>query len=88
MIGTEDQRGVDRVVETLRELKPDRVLQTNVEFYTALLLHGLSLSPDLFTTIFACGRVAGWTAHVAEQRADGRLIRPRVAYVGAEDRTL
>lgn len=76
------------VLETLRELKPDRVLQTNVEFYTALLLHGLSLSPDLFTAVFACGRVAGWTAHVAEQRADGRLIRPRVAYCGAENRTL
>lgn len=76
------------VLETLRELKPDRVLQTNVEFYTALLLHGLGLSPELFTPIFACGRVAGWTAHVAEQRAEGRLIRPRVAYGGAEGRSL
>ena len=76
------------VLETLRELKPDRVLQTNVEFYTALLLHGLALPPDLFTAIFACGRVAGWLAHVAEQREDGRLIRPRAAYCGADDRTL
>ncbi|MEZ4427184.1 MAG: citrate synthase [Nannocystaceae bacterium] len=76
------------VLETLAELKPGRPLATNVEFYTALLLHGLGLPPELFTAVFAMGRVAGWTAHIAEQVAEGRLIRPRAAYVGAEGRVL
>lgn len=76
------------VLETLRALKPDRPIATNVEFFTALLLHGLGLPTHLFTPVFAVGRVAGWTAHFAEQRANGRLIRPSVAYVGAQDRRL
>jgi len=70
----------------LAEHKPDRAIRTNVEFYTALLLHGLGLSPDQFTPVFAVGRSAGWTAHVLEQRREGRLIRPQSAYVGAEGR--
>jgi citrate synthase len=57
-------------------------LQTNVEFYTALLLHGLGLETAFFTPTFAIGRVAGWTAHCFEQRALGRLIRPQSLYVG------
>ena len=76
------------VLQTLRELKPNRPIATNVEFYTALLLHGLGLPTHLFTPVFAVGRVAGWTAHVAEQRAHGRLIRPSVTYVGAQGRSL
>jgi citrate synthase len=76
------------VLETLRRLKPERELATNVEFYTALLLHGLGLPPELFTPVFALGRVAGWIAHVAEQSAHGRLIRPDALYVGATGRTL
>jgi len=76
-----------RAVETtalrlLAEHKPDRRLNTNVEFYTALLLHGLGLPNDLFTPIFAVGRVLGWTAHCLEQLREGRLIRPESAYVG------
>jgi citrate synthase len=74
-------------VELLAEYKPGRTLQTNVEFYTALLLHGLGLSTELFTPTFAVGRVAGWTAHCMEQRALDRLIRPQSAYVGARDRS-
>lgn len=66
----------------LEEYKPGRRLQTNVEFYTALLLHGLGLDTALFTPTFAVGRVAGWTAHCFEQRAKGRLIRPQSVYVG------
>src|SRR4029079_1392770 len=58
----------------LHERKPDRRLDTNVEFYTALLLHGLDLPPDLFTPTFAVGRVVGWSAHGLEQLRDGRLI--------------
>jgi citrate synthase len=70
----------------LAEYKPGRNLQTNVEFYTALLLHGLKLPTELFTPTFAMGRVAGWTAHCFEQRALDRLIRPQSEYVGAEGR--
>jgi len=66
----------------LRELKPDRRLDTNVEFYTALLLHGLGLPSELFTATFAVGRVAGWAAHCLEQLRDGRLIRPQSTYIG------
>ncbi|HET8797456.1 MAG TPA: citrate/2-methylcitrate synthase, partial [Thermoanaerobaculia bacterium] len=61
---------------------PGRRLQMNVEFYTALLLHGLGLEVPLFTPVFAIGRVAGWTAHCFEQRAAGRLIRPDSVYIG------
>jgi citrate synthase len=76
-----------RAVETtalrlLRERKPDRRLDTNVEFYTALLLHGLGLPIDLFTPTFAVGRVLGWAAHCLEQLRDGRLVRPQSEYVG------
>jgi citrate synthase len=70
----------------LAEHKPGRNLQTNVEFYTALLLHGLRLPTELFTPTFAAGRVAGWTAHCFEQRQLDRLIRPQSEYVGGEDR--
>jgi citrate synthase len=70
----------------LREHKPDRRLDTNVEFYTALLLHGLELRTELFTPTFAVGRVAGWTAHGLEQLAAGRLIRPQSEYVGERGR--
>jgi citrate synthase len=66
----------------LAEYKPGRNLQTNVEFYTALLLHGLGLHTSLFTPTFAASRVAGWTAHCFEQQALDRIIRPQSAYVG------
>ena len=66
----------------LREHKPDRRLDTNVEFYTALVLHGIGLPTQLFTPTFAVGRVSGWCAHCLEQLRDGRLIRPQSAYVG------
>jgi citrate synthase len=69
----------------LRERKPERRLDTNVEFYTALLLHGLGLPPELFTPTFAVGRVLGWSAHCLEQLRDGRLIRPQSAYIGPTD---
>jgi citrate synthase len=68
----------------LEEHKPGRKLQTNVEFYTALLLHGLGLEVPIFTPTFAISRVAGWTAHCFEQRKVGRLIRPQSVYVGAQ----
>ena len=79
--------GVEQTaLRLLEEHRPGRNLQTNVEFYTALLLHGLGLPTQLFTPTFAAGRVAGWTAHCFEQRALDRLIRPQSVYVGSKDR--
>jgi citrate synthase len=66
----------------LRERKPDRRLETNVEFYTALLLDALGFPREAFTAVFAMGRVAGWIAHAREQATSGRLIRPKSRYVG------
>jgi citrate synthase len=70
----------------LEEYKPGRRLQTNVEFYTALLLHGLGLEVPLFTPTFAISRVSGWIAHAFEQRASNRIIRPQSQYVGPRGR--
>jgi citrate synthase len=66
----------------LRVKKPDRPLDTNVEFYTALLLEALGFPREAFTCVFAMGRVGGWIAHAREQALDGRLIRPMSVYVG------
>ena len=66
----------------LRERKPGRSLQTNVELYTALLLEALAFAPGAFTCVFAMGRAAGWIAHAREQLAGGRLVRPQSRYVG------
>jgi citrate synthase len=66
----------------LAERKPDRRLDTNVEFYTALLLEAVGVPRDAFTATFAMGRVAGWSAHVLEQMSDNRIIRPDSHYVG------
>lgn len=73
-------------IRLLEAHKPGRNLQTNVEFYTALLLHGLGLGTDLFTPTFAIGRVVGWIAHCFEQQAEGRIIRPLARYVGERAR--
>ncbi len=83
--------GLVRHVETtalrlLEEYKPGRRLQTNVEFYTALVLHSIGLEAELFTPTFAMSRAAGWTAHYFEQQSTGRLIRPQSIYTGPHDR--
>jgi citrate synthase len=70
----------------LEEHKPGRRLQTNVEFYTALLLHGLGLDVALFTPTFAISRVSGWIAHAKEQQRANRIIRPQSEYVGVRAR--
>src|SRR5579859_1641114 len=76
-------RGVERAAEgVLRRKHPDRPLHANVEFYTAVLLDAVGLPRTLFSPTFAVGRIVGWMAHVAEQRANGRLIRPASRYVG------
>ena len=67
-------------IRLLEEYKPGRRLQTNVEFYTALLLHGLGLDVSLFTPTFAISRVSGWIAHALEQRSANRIIRPQSEY--------
>ncbi|WP_454849506.1 citrate synthase/methylcitrate synthase [Rhizobium binxianense] len=66
----------------LKERKPDRPLDVNVEFYTALLLEALGFPREAFTGVFAIGRTVGWIAHAREQALEGRLIRPRSVYVG------
>lgn len=79
-------RAVEKTaIKVLEELKPGRNLKTNVEFYTALVLQSIGLQPDQFVSMFACGRAAGWCAHVMEQHAQDRLIRPQSLYVGPKD---
>jgi citrate synthase len=68
--------------DALARTKPGRRLDTNVEFYTAILLGALKIPREAFTPIFAVGRAAGWIAHAIEQRRTGRLLRPSSAYVG------
>ena len=66
----------------LAEEKPDRKIYANVDFYTAPVLADLGIPGDEFTCLFACGRVAGWSAHILEQLHDNRLIRPQATYSG------
>ena len=69
-------------LDILKRRKPDRPLNTNVEFYTAVLLEALGFPHEAFTCVFASGRIAGWIAHAREQVLSGRLIRPSSHYVG------
>jgi citrate synthase len=66
----------------LKARKPDRVLATNVEFWSAVILDLAEVPADLFTPMFTCARVAGWSAHILEQKREARLIRPSAKYVG------
>jgi len=70
----------------LQARRPDRVLATNVEFWSALILDLAEVPPDLFTPLFTCARVAGWSAHILEQKREAKLIRPTAKYVGAGPR--
>jgi citrate synthase len=70
----------------LQARKPDRVLATNVEFWSAVVLDNANVPPELFTPLFTAARVAGWSAHILEQKREGRLIRPTAKYVGAPPR--
>jgi citrate synthase len=78
----------DVALRLLAERHPDRALKTNVEYYAAPVLMGVGLTPDLFPATFSLARHAGWTAHVLEQAANNRLIRPDVRYVGPAERDL
>jgi citrate synthase len=66
----------------LHARRPDRVLATNVEFWSAVVLDDAQVPPELFTPMFTCARTAGWSAHILEQKREGRLIRPSAKYVG------
>lgn len=70
------------VLQVLDELKPGRVLRTNVEFYAGVVMERCGIGRDMFTPTFAAGRVIGWTAHILEQAADPKIIRPSARYVG------
>ena len=69
-------------LDMLHKEKPGRPLETNVEFYTAVLLDALGFPSDSFTCVFVAGRMPGWIAHAREQELSGRLIRPQSRYVG------
>ncbi|HEU4546731.1 MAG TPA: citrate/2-methylcitrate synthase, partial [Microlunatus sp.] len=66
--------------------RPDRVLETNVEFWAAIVLDFAEVPPHMFTSMFTCARTAGWSAHILEQKRTGRLIRPSAKYVGPGER--
>jgi citrate synthase len=78
----------DVVLRVLAELKPGRVIKTNVEYYAAAVLQGVGLAPELFPATFALARHAGWTAHAIEQASANKLIRPDMRYTGPSDRNL
>ena len=78
----------DVALRVLAEKHPDRALKTNVEYYAAPVLMGVGLTPDLFPAAFGLSRTAGWTAHIIEQAAANRLIRPDAIYTGPGERDL
>ena len=69
-------------LKALQERHPERVLATNVEYYSAVVLDFAEIPPPLAPAMFACSRVAGWSAHILEQKRTGRLFRPSAKYVG------
>jgi citrate synthase len=73
--------------EIEKTVHDEKGLYPNVDFYAASVYGYLGIPTDLFTAVFACSRVSGWTAHVREQYADNRLIRPDHAYVGPDARS-
>jgi citrate synthase len=78
----------DTVLRVLAELKPDKAIKTNVEYYAAAVLQGVGLPPELFPATFALARHAGWTAHAIEQAGADKLIRPDMRYTGPPERSL
>jgi citrate synthase len=78
----------EAALKELAARRPDRVLATNVEFWSAVVLDYAEVTPELFTPMFTCARVAGWSAHILEQKREGRLIRPTAHYIGAAPRPL
>jgi citrate synthase len=75
-------------LKALQEKHPERVLATNVEYYSAIVLDVAEIPPPLAPAMFACSRVGGWSAHILEQKRTGRLFRPSAKYVGPAPRSL
>jgi citrate synthase len=75
-------------LKALQERHPERVLATNVEYYSAIVLDVAEIPPPLAPAMFACSRVAGWSAHILEQKRTGKLFRPSAVYVGPAERSL
>ena len=73
-------------LKELRERRPDRVLETNVEFWAAIVLDFAEVPANMFTSMFTCARTGGWSAHILEQKTTGRLIRPSAVYAGPAPR--
>jgi len=78
----------DAALEELRSRRPDRVLETNVEFWAAIVLDFAEVPAHMFTSMFTCARTAGWAAHILEQKRTGRLVRPSARYIGPNGRKL
>jgi citrate synthase len=72
----------------LRVRRPDRVLETNVEFWAAIVLDFAEVPAHMFTSMFTCARTAGWAAHILEQKRTGRLVRPSARYTGPASRPI
>jgi citrate synthase len=82
------ERLEEAALAELERRKPDRPLKTNVEYYSALVLDIAEVPPPVAPAMFACSRVAGWSAHILEQKRTGRLFRPSARYVGPGARSL
>jgi citrate synthase len=78
----------EAALKVLRERSPDRQLETNVEYWAAVVLDYAQIPPDLTPAMFGCARVAGWSAHILEQKRLARLVRPSARYIGPPPRTL
>jgi citrate synthase len=76
----------DAALAELRERRPDRPIETNVEFWAAVILDFAEVPPHMMPALFSCARTAGWAAHIMEQKKTGRLVRPSARYVGPEPR--
>ena len=73
-------------LSNLRERSPDRAIETNVEFWAAVILDFAEVPPHMMPAMFTCARTGGWSAHIMEQKQTGRLVRPSARYVGPEPR--
>jgi citrate synthase len=73
-------------LKELRERRPDRPIETNVEFWAAIVLDFAEVPSHMFTSMFTCARTAGWCAHILEQKTTGRLVRPSARYIGPDPR--
>jgi citrate synthase len=78
----------EAALKVLRERSPNRQLETNVEYWAAVVLDIAEIPADLTPAMFGCARVAGWSAHILEQKRTGRLVRPSARYVGPSARSV